>query len=153
MFMDVQLTVSRDVELLIPILQEADEVTSRIERVLTENQNTAYIMVVNGTTIGAAVMHWQPEDSELVYIAIGAAFQGRGYGKAAISWVIDEARQRGVKSILVGTANSSIGNIAFYQKCGFRMNSVRKDYFDYFPAPIYEDGIQIQDMLVFTLQV
>ena len=153
MFIDVQLTVSRDVEVLIPILQQADEVTSRIEQVLADNQNTTYIMVVDGTTIGAAVMHWQPEDSELVYIAIDAAFQGRGYGKAAISQLIGEARQRGVKSMLVGTANSSIGNIAFYQKCGFRMNSVRKDYFDYFPAPVYEDGIQIQDMLVFSLQI
>ena len=151
--MDVQLTVSSDVEVLIPILQEADEVTSRIEQALADNLNTPYIIVVDGTTIGSAVMHWQPDNSELVYIAIDASFQGRGYGKAAISMLINEARRRGVTSILVGTANSSIGNIAFYQKCGFRMNSVRKDYFDYFPAPVYEDGIQLQDMLVFTLHV
>ena len=36
-----------------------------------------------------------------------------------------------------------------YQKVGFRMDHVRKDYFWYYREPIYENGIQIRDMLVF----
>jgi hypothetical protein len=65
--------------------------------------------------------------------------------------IFDEARLRGVQAIYVGTANAGLDNIAFYQKCGFRMDSVRKDYFDYFAAPVYENGIQIRDMLVLKL--
>jgi ribosomal protein S18 acetylase RimI-like enzyme len=151
--MDVQLTVSNDTRVLVRLLQEADEVTSRIEDMLADKLNTPYTVVAGGTTIGAAVVHWRPEESELDYLAIDAAFQGRGYGKLTIARLIDEARYRSVKSIRVGTANSSIGNIIFYQKCGFRMDSVRKSYFDYFPAPVYENDIQIQDMLVFRLEI
>jgi ribosomal protein S18 acetylase RimI-like enzyme len=65
-----------------------------------------------------------------------------------IAALLTEAAARGVSSVLVGTANAGLENIAFYQKCGFRMDSVRKDYFDYFPQPVYENGIQLRDMLM-----
>jgi hypothetical protein len=44
-------------------------------------------------------------------------------------------------------------NIAFYQKIGFRMDHVRKDYFRYYREPHYENGIQIRDMLVFRFEL
>ena len=88
------------------------------------------------------------DESEIIYMATVAELRGQGYGKAMMQAILDEARQRSVESICVGTANSSLSNIAFYQKCGFRINSVRKGYFDYFPTPVYENGIQIRDMLV-----
>jgi hypothetical protein len=62
---------------------------------------------------------------------------------------VEEARRRGKQQVLVGTANSSISNIAFYQKCGFRMDHIRPDYFWYYDPPRYEHGLQIRDMLVF----
>ena len=40
-----------------------------------------------------------------------------------------------------------------YQKVGFRMDQVRKDYFRYYSEPIYENGIQIRDMLVFRFEM
>ncbi|HEX2620557.1 MAG TPA: GNAT family N-acetyltransferase, partial [Phototrophicaceae bacterium] len=103
--------------------------------------------------IGGVVMHWHPDESEILYIAIDEKHRGRGYGKACIEQIKEEARQRQVDALIVGTANSSLDNIAFYQKCGFRMESIRKDYFDYLPAPVYEDGILIRDMLVLRLEL
>jgi len=50
--------------------------------------------------------------------------------------------------VLVGTANSSLENIAFYQKCGFRMDHVRRDYFVYVQPPVIQNGIVMRDMLV-----
>jgi hypothetical protein len=58
------------------------------------------------------------------------------------------AQQQSTEAVVVGTANSSLDNIRFYQKCGFRMDSIRKDFFSYFGRPVYEDGILIQDMLM-----
>jgi ribosomal protein S18 acetylase RimI-like enzyme len=96
---------------------------------------------------------WAQDESEILYIATTPQVRGQGYGKAIIHWIIDEARRRSIGEIWVGTANAGLDNIAFYQKCGFRMDSVRKDYFDYFPAPIYENGIRIRDMLMLKLVV
>jgi hypothetical protein len=56
-----------------------------------------------------------------------------------------------MRVVLVGTTNASLSNIAFYQKCGFRMVQVRRDYFSYFSQPVMEDGILIRDMIVFSL--
>jgi len=56
-------------------------------------------------------------------------------------------RRRG-HVLLVGTANAALENIAFYQKCGFRMFEIRRDYFAYIQPPISEHGIVLRDMLV-----
>lgn len=135
-----------DAEILLPFLHDADEDDDRIRAACT--QHTAYLAAVEGKNIGAAVMNWNGDESELIYIGVRAAQRGKGYGKAIITALFDEARERQVKSVLVGTADAGLQTITFYMKCGFRMDSVRKDYFAYFKAPIYENGIPIRDMLV-----
>ncbi len=94
-------------------------------------------------------MQWRADPCELVELAVAPERQGQGVGRAIVTWLLAEARRRGKRQMLVGTANSSIGNIAFYQKCGFRMDHVRKDYFWYYREPRYENGIRIRDMIVF----
>jgi len=85
--------------------------------------------------------------------AVATERHGQGMGREIVAWLIDEAGGRGKTAVLVGTANSSIGNIAFYQKTGFRTDHVRKDYFRYYREPHYENGIQIRDMLVFRYEL
>ena len=52
-------------------------------------------------------------------------------------------------SSLGGHVNSNIAAIAFYQKCGLRMDHIRQDYFRYYREPMYQNGIQVCDMVVF----
>jgi GNAT superfamily N-acetyltransferase len=77
-----------------------------------------------------------------------AALRGRGYGKQIIQALQDELPRHGGRSLLVGTANAALENIAFYQKCGFRMYEIRRDYFAYIQPPVLEHGILLRDMLV-----
>ncbi|MHC5760787.1 GNAT family N-acetyltransferase [Nostoc sp.] len=98
-------------------------------------------------------MKWRSDPCEIMELGIAPEFQRQGLGKEFVAWLIQEARQRGKRQILVGTSNSSIANIAFYQKCGFRMDHVRQDYFWYLPEPSYENSIQIQDLLVFRFDL
>lgn len=58
---------------------------------------------------------------ELVNIAVLENKQGLGIGKKLLLHLFDYAKQKGYKEIIVGTGNSSIDQIAFYQKAGFRM--------------------------------
>ena len=98
-------------------------------------------------------MHWQTDESEILYIAVRSQDRGKGYGTALISELLKLARQHPTRAVVVGTANSSLDNIRFYQKCGFRMDSIRKDFFSYFAMPVYEDGILIQDMLMLRYEL
>jgi N-acetylglutamate synthase-like GNAT family acetyltransferase len=138
-----------EIETLIPILLQAEESEPGLRWGLANLVDTVYRMDDDGSLVGAATMQWRNDPCELMELAIVPERQGQGLGKQFVAWLIDEARKRGKSALLVGTANSSIDNIAFYQKCGFRMDHVRKDYFWYYREPVYENGIQIRDMLVF----
>ncbi|MBM7581109.1 GNAT family N-acetyltransferase [Jeotgalibacillus terrae] len=89
------------------------------------------------------------EQIELKNIALAENRRGKGTGRAVIEKVIVLYKEKGFKSMIVGTANSSIENLAFYQKAGFRMVSIKKDFFAGYEPPIYEHGIRALDMVVF----
>ncbi len=149
MVCEVMPVASEEVETLLPILRDAEEGEERIRTALLDPACVAYEARVDGQLIGAAVVRWdQQEASELLYIAVAEQQRGRGYGKGIVAAVQAELVGRGGNALLVGTANSSLENIAFYQKCGFRMFEVRRDYFSYIQPPIQEHGIVMRDMLV-----
>jgi ribosomal protein S18 acetylase RimI-like enzyme len=150
--------VIREIEIseigaLFPLLLLAEPAESALRWSLANLSDTAYGLEDGGAIVGAATVRWIKEPCEIVELAISPERQGRGLGKYFVAWLVAEARRRGKKEIFVGTANSSIGNIAFYQKCGFRMESVRKDYFWYLKEPAFENGIQVRDMLVFRQEI
>jgi GNAT superfamily N-acetyltransferase len=101
----------------------------------------------------AAAVRWEGEPCEIVELAVAERWQGRGVGRAFLDWIAGEAGRRGKREVEVGTANASIGNIAFYQRCGFRMHRVRRDYFGYYRTPRVEHGIAVRDLLVFRREL
>jgi len=138
-----------EIEVLIPLLRQAEESEGALRWSLANLSDAVYRADDDDQLIGAATMQWRADPCELIELAVAPERQGQGVGRAIVAWLLAEARRRGKRQMLVGTANSSIGNIAFYQKCGFRMDHVRKDYFWYYREPRYENGIRIRDMIVF----
>lgn len=140
---------TNEIEKLIPILLHAEEGEERLRSVLVDEKNTNYAMLEDEELVGAASVKWKEQESEILYIAVIEKFRGCGYGKSIIEGLKNEMRRRGLQSLVVGTSNSSLENIAFYQKCGFRMVQVRRDFFNYIQPPVVENGILMRDMLVF----
>ncbi len=133
---------------LVPILLTADEDEARVRRQVSDTYLTAYAALQDEAVIGAALLRWQEDESEIEYIAVAEHLRGHGYGKLMMAALVAEARRRGVHSLLIGTDNTAFASIAFYQKCGFRMDFVRRDYFSYIQPPIVNNGIALRDMLV-----
>lgn len=142
-----------ETESLLPILMLAEPSERALRWSLRNLSDTAYRVELDGTSVGAASVRWSDDPAEIVELAIVESWQGRGLGRRLIDWVIEEAKRRRVRALDVGTRNASIGNIAFYQRCGFRMHHVRPDYFTYYPAPVYENGIEVLDLLVFRYEL
>jgi GNAT superfamily N-acetyltransferase len=115
--------------------------------------DAVYRVELGSLLVGAAIMRWQGDAAEILELAGAAEQQGRGLGRQIVAWLADEARRRGKGQLTVGTGNSSPGAIAFYQKCGIRMDHVRPDYFWYYPEPSFEHGIPKRDLLVFRLDL
>lgn len=98
------------------------------------------------TILGIAVLTHEYALYELKNIAVHPNHQGKGIAKQLITEIKTLAKTKGAQTLDVGTGNSSLGQLALYQKCGFRMHSIDKDFFaDY--APIFENGIRCIDMV------
>ena len=142
-----------DRSVVVPLLLLAEPSASALEWSLDHLSDTAYRFDLGSTLVGAATMRWRDDPSELVELAVSAAHQGSGVGRGIIEWLVAEARRRGRRAIEVGTSSTSLGNVAFYQKCGFRPSAVRRDYFWYYRGQRFENGIPVRDMFVFRYDV
>ena len=138
-----------EVEALVPILLLAEESEPALRWSIGHMADALYRMDAGGELVGAATVRWGEEPPEILEIAVARGRQGEGLGRRLVQWLIEEARRRGHAALVVGTGNSSLGNIAFYQKCGMRMDHVRRDYFWYYRRPVFEGGIQKRDLIVF----
>ncbi|MGG1611948.1 GNAT family N-acetyltransferase [Paenibacillus sp. FSL K6-2441] len=100
------------------------------------------------------LLQTRPGTLEIVNIAVREAFQGRGIGKKLIQFAMDQAREKNAKTIEIGTGNSSVGQLLLYQKCGFRITGIDRDFFiRHYPEKIYENGIQCRDMIRLSLDL
>ena len=83
---------------------------------------------------------------EIKNIATDPGFQGKGYGRALIDFVTAYYQGR-CKRLLVGTGDSPL-TVPFYKKCGFTEHHRVKNFFaDNYDHPIFEEGIQLVDMV------
>jgi len=114
-----------------------------------------YIACIDNNIIGAYVLiKTRPLTLELVNIAVEESYQGTGIGKQLIYSAIDLARESNAKVLEVGTGNSSISQLAFYQKCGFRIVGIDKDFFKkHYEEKVIENGIECIDMIRLSIDL
>ena len=139
-----------EVNAIFPILLLAESSEGALNWSLGNLSDTVYRAEDEGRVVGAATMRWNSEPCEIVELAVAEHLHRQGVGRKIVESLLAEARRRGKQRMLVGTGNSSIGNIVFYQKCGFRMDHIRRDYFWYHREPEIENGILLRDMIVFS---
>ena len=90
----------------------------------------------------------RPQTIEIVNLAVEARHQGNGIGKRLLRHAIQTAQAMGYTTIEIGTGNSSIVQLALYQKCGFRIVGVDLNFFlRHYEEEIVENGIRCTDMI------
>jgi len=142
--------VDGDRSSFVPLLLEADESESVLRVYL--NDGELLEIVANGRTVGVVLLTSpEPAVLEIKNIAIRREHRGRGIGRAAIGRLAARARARGAERLLVGTADSSRRTIAFYLTCGFSDAGRIAAFFDGYPEPVVEDGVQAHDMFRFQM--
>ncbi|MCL4351317.1 MAG: GNAT family N-acetyltransferase [Firmicutes bacterium] len=136
-----------------PLLLLADPSQAVIESYMARAD--CFIAEWDSQTIGVYVLlDTRPQTIELVNVAVREDEQAQGLGKRLVLHAIETARSRGYKVIEVGTGNSSIGQLALYQKCGFRICGIDRDFFAvHYAEPIYENGIPCRDMIRLSMSL
>ncbi len=99
------------------------------------------------TVVGIAIVELTDEGiAELHAIATERAYRRQGVGRWLLINAREEAIRLGAQTMRVATGNSSLDQLKFYQRAGFRMASIDRGYFDRtYDAPIVEDGIRCRD--------
>lgn len=126
------------------LLLLADEQEDMIDKYI-EN-GIMYVLNDNGIKAECVVTDEGNSILEIKNIATVPEYQGKGYGKTIIDFLV--MKYKGRYSILqVGTGDSPL-TIPFYEKCGFvRTHSVKNFFTDNYDHPIYECGVQLRDMI------
>ena len=126
------------------LLLLADEQEDMIDRYLDKGK--MYVLDDNGVKCECVITDEGNNILEIKNIATVPEYQGKGYARALIEFIINNYREQ--YSILqVGTGDSPL-SIPFYEKCGFvRSHSIPNFFTDHYDHQIYESGIQLVDMV------
>jgi len=135
------------------LLLLADHSEQRIEDYI--NESYIYNALWNGKVVGSYVLFMIDKTTiEIKNIAVDEPFQGQGIGTKLINSAMEKSILNGFKKILIGTGNSSLGQLYLYQKLGFRITDNKPDFFvENCPEIIWENGIQCQDMIILTKEI
>lgn len=105
-------------------------------------------------TVGVCVVTPLGQDAyELMSIAVAPDHQQAGVGTQLLKHTIEAARKLGARRLEVGTGSFGY-QLTFYQRHGFRITSIDRDFFvRNYAEPIFEAGTQLRDMLRLTLEL
>ncbi|WP_414046475.1 GNAT family N-acetyltransferase [Macrococcus equi] len=109
-----------------------------------------YKLEIENKTIGVVVLKEMSHDNiEIMNIAVSEEHQGKGYGKLMLKEAEVKSKELGYSHLKIATANSSLNQLALYQKCGFRMMAIEKDFFiNEYKEVIMENGIRAMDKVI-----
>lgn len=126
------------------LLLLADEQEEMIDRYI--DRGTMFVLDDNGVKCECVVTDEGDGVLEIKNIATVPEYQGKGYAKALIDFIIQKYKEQ-YTVLQVGTGDSPL-SIPFYEKCGFIRSHIIPNFFiDNYDHPIYEGGVQLVDMI------
>jgi ribosomal protein S18 acetylase RimI-like enzyme len=143
-------------ERFLPLLLLADESLEQVRSYMQRGELYAFIGR-DGIAVGIVLTLPAEQNSvELKAVAVDTTQQNRGIGRRMLAAVLDELRRSGARRAIVGTANAGIGQLAYYQKAGFRLLRIERDFFSPargYPAVMDDNGIRLRDMVWMDLEL
>ncbi|MDR0470179.1 MAG: GNAT family N-acetyltransferase [Nitrososphaerota archaeon] len=136
--------VSEDKKRFLDLLLVADEQESMIDKYL--GRGVLFALYDNELKSVCVVTSERSDICELKNIATYKKWRGMGYGSKLIEYISTFYKGK-YKAMVVGTGEiSSI--IQFYEKNGFYLSHRIPNFFtDNYDHPIFENGIQLVDMI------
>ena len=126
------------------LLLLADEQEDMIDRYLDKGR--MYVLDDDGVKCECVVTDEGNDVLEIKNIATVPEYQGKGYAKALIDYVVEKYSKQ-YTVLQVGTGDSPL-TIPFYEKCGFVRSHIVPNFFtDNYDHPMFECGVQLVDMV------
>ena len=148
--MDIRL-IDRDKKRFLPLLLEADEQESMIDRYLSRGE--LFVLFDEKENPQAVAVVTKEDDGlyELKNIAVAPELRRRGLGRELLDFLLNRYRGNGIMQVGTGESPATLG---FYRACGFAFSHVEKDFFvKNYDHPIVEDGKVLRDMIYLRRQL
>lgn len=139
-----------DSEIPYHLLLLADETKEAINQYIFSSD---IYLLHDGTEDIAVIALYRKNNSELEIknIAVIESYRSKGIGSILMNKAKEIAKENHYKTLTVGTSDTGFQQIRFYEKNGFIKSGVLKDFFiENYPAPIYENGLQMKDMVLLS---
>lgn len=137
----------------LPLLLLADEQESMVDRYL--ERGVMYVLrdgADDEVRCECVVTDEGDGVLEIKNIATDPAFQGRGYARALVEFLVREYRGR-FTMLQVGTGDSP-ATVPFYERCGFVRSHVVEGFFTRnYDHAIFEGGVQLVDMVYLRREI
>ena len=128
----------------IDLLLLADEQEDMVDRYLDKGK--MYVVDDNGIKCECVITDEGNGILEIKNIATVPQYQNKGYARTLIEFVVENYKKQ-YTILQVGTGDSPL-TIPFYERCGFARSHIVPNFFtDNYDHPIYEDGVQLVDMV------
>lgn len=130
------------------LLLLADPSKARVQTYL--KTGFCFLGILESEVVGVLLLdEVNPKIAEIKNIAVRESEQGKGFGKQLLRFAEKESQVRGYEKLMVGTGNSSVDQLAFYQKEGFELDRIEKNFFlENYTEPIFENGIPCKHLLI-----
>jgi len=137
------------------LFSEADDSATEIARY----RDLGVILV--GTEDGELLGHVQIVETdqqgvfEIKSLAVMENRRSQGVGSALVQAALTHCRERHARSVIVATAAASIAALKFYQRLGFRIQRVIRDFYvaERGYRPLELNGIPLRDEVILDLEL
>ena len=100
-----------------------------IKKSLESDVINYFVLKNNGVVLGFLELSTLPPEMELFDISIDEKFQGKGYAKLLMNFMIDFAKENKCETIFLEVNRINQKAISLYDKFGFKEYAVRKNYY------------------------
>ena len=105
-----------------------------------------WVLEINGRIIGHGIISIGAEEAHLLNVCISPKFQGNGYGRLLVEYLIQRARSQAAVNMFLEVRLSNKVAYKLYEKLGFNEVGVRHDYYPAFAGR--EDAIVLAIELI-----
>ncbi|HHF98591.1 MAG TPA: ribosomal-protein-alanine N-acetyltransferase [Candidatus Aerophobetes bacterium] len=105
--------------------------TSRLFYLEIKKKNFAYyhILEFKGKVVGY-IGYWKVHDeAHIVTFAVHPLYRRKGFGKALLNYVLEEAKKRGIKRATLEVRETNYAAQKLYEKVGFKKVAIRPGYY------------------------
>jgi GNAT superfamily N-acetyltransferase len=135
------------------LFEEAEDSPAQLDAYL--NEGIVLVARLGDEIVGhlQLVETHQDGEVELKNMAVAAVMRGTGIGRRLVDQAVTALRAKGHAQLCVATAAADVGNLRFYQRCGFRFSGIDRDAFGAdtgYADDLVIDGIPLRDRVWFV---